>query len=64
MTFPCLDCQRREVGCHAKCDEYKAARAEADKELDARREEIKSSAYYKATISKNINKKIKRKLRQ
>lgn len=22
MTAPCKDCERREVGCHAKCKEY------------------------------------------
>lgn len=64
MRFPCLGCQKREIGCHAKCDEYQKARAEADKELDARREENESLDYFKAVITKNINKEIKRKLRQ
>ena len=29
-TVPCMDCSRREVGCHATCDDYKAFRAERD----------------------------------
>lgn len=64
MNFPCYGCQKREIGCHAKCDQYQEARAEADKALDAKHEYIDGWVYYKSVITKNINKTIKRKLRQ
>lgn len=30
MKVPCLLCERRTVGCHGKCDEYKAFRTKLD----------------------------------
>lgn len=33
---PCRNCTGRTVGCHAKCAEYGAYRAEKDAEKDAR----------------------------
>ena len=27
-VFSCLDCNDREVGCHAKCDKYRQEKAE------------------------------------
>lgn len=30
ILSPCRDCTNRYVGCHSKCDNYKAFRAEVD----------------------------------
>ena len=35
---PRLHCQRRHVGCHAACADYDAAKAERDKQKEARRQ--------------------------
>ena len=34
---PCKDCPKRHDGCHSHCEAYKAFRAEADLEREARR---------------------------
>lgn len=31
VKYPCQDCKRRYVGCHAECDDYKKAKAEQDR---------------------------------
>lgn len=30
MVYPCKDCQKREVGCHSKCEKYSQKRKEQD----------------------------------
>lgn len=32
---PCKDCERRHIGCHAQCDDYKAWREEQDRKVEA-----------------------------
>lgn len=30
MVYPCKNCQKREVGCHSKCERYLQMRKEQD----------------------------------
>lgn len=62
--FPCKDCERREIGCHGKCEEYQKARDEADKMIQVRREDHERWAYHNSVVAQNINKTVKRRLRQ
>ena len=39
MKPPCKDCAKREVGCHAKCEEYAKYRAEIDATREAKKAE-------------------------
>lgn len=36
MVSPCKGCERREVGCHSGCEDYRKWRCEKDKEVEAR----------------------------
>lgn len=36
MQVPCVNCPDRHVGCHSRCDRYKAFRTHRDAELAAR----------------------------
>lgn len=40
LNSPCKDCHDRTVGCHGKCEKYKAYRVEVDKLYVARAESI------------------------
>lgn len=37
ISAPCKDCEKRRLGCHGKCEEYKAFRAELDALNERRR---------------------------
>ena len=50
---PCKDCQKREIGCHGKCEAYAKFREEKDKEIEARKD--RSVAYYNPRITKMIH---------
>lgn len=39
MKAPCNGCDRRLVGCHGLCPEYKAWKTEREKQKEAQREE-------------------------
>ena len=36
LNSPCKDCPDRVVGCHGKCEKYKAYRVEVEKLYEAR----------------------------
>lgn len=38
MKCPCYKCERRQVGCHSKCDDYKEYRACLNEGLDTMHE--------------------------
>jgi len=38
MSAPCKDCERRVVGCHAKCNDYTEYRQECNEANKKRRE--------------------------
>lgn len=43
MNVPCFNCERREMGCHSACEDYKIFQTENEKRKAAEREE---SEYY------------------
>lgn len=61
----CLGCTNREVGCHAKCQDY-LSRREAQMELNAKRRQDNdlrasvSDAQWNGYYRTNLNKKRKR----
>lgn len=42
MSSPCQECERREIGCHGRCKDYKAWKAERRK-INADRERDRSA---------------------
>lgn len=36
MSSPCQECERREIGCHGRCEDYKAWKAKRRKINDDR----------------------------
>lgn len=58
MKNPCMGCGKREMGCHAKCEEYKAfwaAREEARKDAALRREAKEFTLYAVRKMKKRAN---------
>ncbi len=53
-SYPCKDCTRREIGCHAKCGDYKVAKAIHSENV---KEELK---HRNPGFSKEREKKIRR----
>lgn len=54
IQSPCLNCSKRKVGCHSKCQEYKDFRSELDEynayrhrqqELDSEYYEVKNRKF-------------------
>ena len=45
MKNPCYNCQKRAVGCHSSCDDYKSFREEKDKLKQKIKEEQFADAY-------------------
>lgn len=39
MKNACMDCTRRTLGCHSRCEEYKAYREKMDRIREARAKE-------------------------
>lgn len=39
MISPCMDCPDRVVGCHGRCERYKAFQAEREKEYARRHDQ-------------------------
>ena len=39
MECPCRRCEKREVGCHGKCEDYKEWKAKSDKIREAARKD-------------------------
>lgn len=46
--FPCKDCEKRELGCHSNCTEYKQAKNENERLNKKKREEAHLYEYSKA----------------
>lgn len=44
MRAPCLGCGDRRLGCHARCERYKAFRAECDAIREKRKEDAEFDA--------------------
>ena len=45
MGSPCKGCERRELGCHGKCEDYKAYREDRDR-MNANRYETLENQFY------------------
>lgn len=61
MNCPCKECDRRQVGCHSDCDEYKtwdAWNKEKNKQRsdEKQRRDCRSKAYEKA-VRKSLRRK-------
>lgn len=56
MVCPCRDCERRRIGCHAECGEYKAWDTENRKARKTRMDEAESK-----TIREGMRKNMVRK---
>ncbi len=54
MKNPCYNCQKRVVGCHSTCDDYKSFREEKDK----LKQKIKKEQFADAYISQRQCKKM------
>lgn len=58
---PCLDCERRFVGCHSTCEDYKAFRDKLDKAKEViaqkKREEDIAVSFKIQSVQKQIRKK-------
>lgn len=44
MVTPCLECKKRETGCHSFCEEYAKWRKSYDKVVEAQRRDYCSPA--------------------
>jgi len=44
--FPCRDCDKRKVGCHGFCEEYKKAKAVREAELREEKNEVRINAFF------------------
>lgn len=44
---PCLGCERRQVGCHGKCEDYKAYRAKLDEKAALERADAEVYEYFR-----------------
>lgn len=57
---PCKDCERRHVGCHTICTEYKVYRENQNRILDERNQENISRPDIPRKLKKHIWKELKR----
>lgn len=58
---PCKDCKKRYVGCHGKCEDYAAYRAELDKQREERKTASIVNELNYAAIRKHVNLRAKQK---
>ena len=56
MDCPCRECARREIGCHGKCEEYGAWKAELAKKRHAE----KLYDQYRRTMSETYSRRLTR----
>ena len=57
-TFPCKGCEKRQLGCHASCEEYKEA-AEREKKLwqdyNKKHRNLRKDSYERVVHSRGKN---------
>lgn len=58
MNAPCLNCERRTLGCHSTCEEYKKYDAENIKD---RKKNLENQRLNEASINRFINRELYRK---
>lgn len=61
MNTPCHHCEKREIGCHAHCEDYLAYRAIMDEARQKRLNEIglKGMTVEHETRNENFRKRVK-----
>lgn len=59
MKAPCRDCDRRHIGCHTICTEYKAWRREQDKIIEAKAKEEAAKPAFNKNVLRKIYKDMK-----
>lgn len=52
-SAPCRDCEQREIGCHGRCEQYKAYRDSIDAAKAAREKEIMTEQYQIVSCLRN-----------
>lgn len=52
----CIDCTRRDIGCHSRCEDYKKWKAEIDKVRKAMKE-ANGYEYRKERYSRKLRRK-------
>lgn len=57
---PCKVCDRRRLGCHAGCDDYKGWKAEVDKIAEAKIKERQAKPEICKTVERQIWKEWKK----
>ena len=61
MDCPCRECARREIGCHGKCEEYGAWKAELAKKRHAEKLYDQSRRTMSETYSRRLTREKSRK---
>lgn len=65
LHSPCKDCTDRTMGCHGRCDKYKAYRVEVDKLYEARAKSIAAHdpmyGYIRTSRTKQLREEARRK---
>lgn len=60
MNCPCKDCDRRKLGCHGFCKEYKEWQKWNDEKNEKRRKEMNEKDYHSTAFKKQINRRLRR----
>ena len=63
IDAPCADCQKRRVGCHSDCEDYKTWKSQQQTVADAKQKDKQRRAmlngYAMQEVAKNTRKKRK-----
>lgn len=54
MGTPCHNCERRAVGCHGSCEDYKAWKEDREKYLAARYAEVQAAPDVYRAITRHM----------
>lgn len=60
LVVPCKDCQKRKVGCHSDCAEYKEFSAANEARREAIKREKEIDRFFTSNASRRLNEKIKK----
>lgn len=64
LPSPCLNCERRYVGCHSNCEDYKAFREKVQKSKEAFYEDYRAKDIYMDFVTQSKRKHLKSKGRR
>jgi hypothetical protein len=60
LVVPCKDCQKRKVGCHSTCKEYKEFSVANEARREAIKREKEIDHFFKSNASRRLNEKMKK----